>query len=90
MSWILNINQVASPIQPVAAPARQAATARPVARTAERDTLEVSNVALARAFELSSLRIAKTASVRAQIDAGTFETPERLNGTVTHLLDILG
>ncbi len=36
-----------------------------------------------------SLRLAKTNAIRAEIDAGTYETPERIRGTVERLLDII-
>lgn len=56
------------------------------------DTVEISPraSALARAAEASSLRIARTNAIRAQIASGTFETPERIEGTITKLLDVIG
>jgi len=38
----------------------------------------------------SSFRAARLAAIRGEIDAGTFETPERLDGAVSRLIDILG
>lgn len=55
------------------------------------DLIEFSVVgkALAVAFEHSSLRAAKAAAIRAEISNGTFETPERIKGTVDRLLDVI-
>jgi len=36
-----------------------------------------------------SLRLARANAIRAEIDAGTYETPERIRGTVERLLDII-
>ena len=56
------------------------------------DTVEFSRrgTSLARAVEKSSLRIARTRAIRAEIVEGTFETRERINGTVERLLDVIG
>ena len=60
--------------------------------TAYRDSVEISPSAnaLARASEESSLRLARTRAIRAEIENGTYETRERIEGTVKHLLDIIG
>ena len=54
------------------------------------DTVEISPTAraLVNAVERSSLRIARTHSIRAEIKNGTFETPKRIAGTVARLLDV--
>ncbi len=90
MNWIINISEATPLIRPVATPAPPAAAARPVVRAVGRDTFEFSIAALTRAVERSSLRIAKTEAIRAEIDVNTFETPERIEGTVTRLLDVIG
>jgi hypothetical protein len=36
------------------------------------------------------LRIARICEIRAEIKAGTFLTPERIDGTIERLLEILG
>jgi len=56
------------------------------------DSVEISPRAraLARASEASSLRLARTRAIRAEIANGTYETPERIEGTVNHLLDVIG
>jgi len=55
------------------------------------DTVEISPTAraLANAVERSSLRIARTHAIRAEIESGTFETPKRIAGTVARLLDVI-
>lgn len=57
----------------------------------DRDTVEVSGraTALAYAVEKSSLRLARTRAVRAEIMAGTYETQERIDGTVERILDVI-
>lgn len=45
--------------------------------------------AVSRAADQSSFRIARTAAVREEIASGTYETPERIEGTVDRILDIL-
>ncbi len=57
----------------------------------DHDVIELSVVgkAFAVAFGHSSLRAAKAAAIRAEISNGTFETPERINGTVERLLDVI-
>ncbi len=89
MSAIINIG-AHLPVTPVG-PATTASP-RPVARNGtSKDVVEFSvrGEALARAVEESSLRIARARAVRAEIEAGTYETPERLAGTVERLLDII-
>ncbi len=89
MSAIINIGSLL-PVTPVN-PATTASP-RPVSRVgADRDVVEfsVQGEALARAVKESSLRIAKTRAIRAEIEAGTYETRERLSGTVERLLDII-
>jgi hypothetical protein len=56
------------------------------------DMVELSpaGLALSRAGVQSPPRLARISEVRAAIKAGTFETPERMNGTVERLLEILG
>lgn len=89
MSAIIDIG----PLLPVT-PANPATTSTPRSTSRigdERDVVEFSaqGRALARAVRESSLRIAKTRAIRAEIEAGTYETPERIQGTVQRLLDVL-
>ena len=56
------------------------------------DTLELSptSIALSRADVQSYLRTAQICEIRAEIKAGTFLTPERMDGIVERFLEILG
>ena len=55
------------------------------------DTVEISPTAraMAGAAEKSSLRLARTRAIRAEIENGTYETPERIERTAARLLDLL-
>lgn len=57
----------------------------------ESDTIELSDrgIALAKAANDSTLRIARIAAIRAEIEADSYETPARIYGTVDRLLDII-
>ena len=91
MSSIINISNYLNTY----APAQQSnwSESSRSARTApgSGDQLELSPAAetLARATGESSLRLAHVAAIRAELAAGTFETPERINGTVDRLIDVL-
>ena len=69
----------AAPVQPQQAPART------------NDTVEISQVArlLSKVAEIPEVRAEKIASVRAQIEAGTYITPEKIDITVERLLQEL-
>lgn len=56
------------------------------------DRVEFSGTgrALAASHDASSYRQARVQAVREEIQAGTYETPERINGTVDRLLDVIG
>jgi len=41
------------------------------------------------ALEVSSFRAARTQAIRSEIANGTFETPERIQGTAERLLDVI-
>lgn len=58
----------------------------------ESDPVEFSRMGriLADAMETSSLRLAKIQALRSEIAEGTFETPERIEGTVDRLIRELG
>ena len=55
---------------------------------APRDEVEISEVGalLAKLGELPDMRVEKIAHLRAEIEQGSFETAERLEGTVERLL----
>jgi len=91
MSAIVNIENIYT-LLPYAREATGSSVQRSAALAAYKDTVEFSNIgrALARGVEQSSLRIARTRAIRAQIENGTYETPERINGTAQRLLDVIG
>jgi hypothetical protein len=70
----------------------KAITVQPPTGSPVEDIVELSaaGIALSRADVESRLRIAQIYEVRAEIKAGTFVTPERMDGTVERLLEILG
>lgn len=76
-------------LSPLALP--RPATFAPAIRDINAERIEVSSFgdALARAVETSSLRIARTRAIRAEIVAGIYETPERIHGTVERILDVI-
>jgi hypothetical protein len=87
MIEINNINRADwRPFSPAAAHAALS-FAQPAAAEAE---LTPFSKALLEATGGSSLRDARINAIRGEIKAGTFETPERLTGTVSRLLDLLG
>ena len=91
MSQITNIADLYL-TPPVTREAAQPAAVRAASDRLASDTVEFSRTgtSLARAVEESSLRIARTRAIRAEIAEGTFETSERINGTVARLLDVIG
>jgi hypothetical protein len=48
------------------------------------------SIALADAAAASSLRLARHEAIRAEIAAGTYLSPQRLEATIDRLLDVLG
>ena len=67
-------------------------TGQPPMGSPVKDIVELSpaGIALAQADVQSRLRIARICEIRAEIKAGVFLTPERMDGTVERLLEILG
>ena len=57
--------------------------------SAAADRVELSEMGtfLSAIRDLPDIRVEKIAAVRAQVDAGTYETPEKVQATVTRLLD---
>ena len=90
MSEIINIASYSS-LAPVAREAPGPAARMPAYRTSDGDTAEFSRAAeaLARTTMESSFRLARTRAIRAEIENGTFVTPERIHGTVERLLDVI-
>jgi negative regulator of flagellin synthesis FlgM len=93
MSSINGINSV-NPIRPAAQPvSRPASTepAEPAAPMRASDRLELSSAGhLMHTLRTSNdIRMDKVASIRAHIEAGTYETPEKLAIAIERLLDDL-
>lgn len=91
MSVILNVGYAHSPPpRGVAKTGTQGAhdTAPMRAKT---DRLELSRAgeALAQAVDTSSFRLAQLHAIRTEIHNGTYETRERIEGTVRRLLDVI-
>ena len=57
----------------------------------EEDKIEISSLARVRSRELesSSFNLARLQAIRAEIAAGTYETPARIEATALRLLDVL-
>lgn len=69
---------------------QQAAT--PMESSPIRDEVSISDAArlIAKVHEAPDIRQDRVTAIRAQIAAGTYETPERLGGAVARLLDEIG
>lgn len=67
-------------------------TGQPPRGSPVEDTVELSpaGIALSRAGVQSPPGLARISEIRAAIKAGTFETPERIDGTIERLLEMLG
>ena len=90
MSDVSNIGNVnALPSFLIVATRLSSQSTRP--STSAIDTLEISPTAraLAGAAEKSSLRIARSRAIRAEIENGTYETPARIERTAARILDLL-
>ena len=70
----------------------KAITVKPPTGSPVQDTVELSptGIAFSRADVQSRLRIVRIDEIRAEIKAGTFLAPERVDGTVERLLEIFG
>ena len=90
MGQIINISQAYRSALSIAPTPAETVRRPPADLAFEGDTAEFSRAALQRAVGLSSLRIATTAAIRTEIEDGTYETPERINGTIDRLLDVIG
>ena len=89
MSVILNITEADSAFRPT----KGAATtpSLPSSRPIPEDFFEFSSAAraMAQGVEASSMRLAQIRAIRMEIQSGNYETPERMAGTVSRLLDII-
>lgn len=92
----MQINRLASIHGPQAiqAPHRvqNAQPARPSQQVAGADQLDISPKAelLSRIREIPGIRADRVAEIRAQIDAGTYETAEKLSTALDRLFDEIG
>ena len=79
-------------LAPVGLSTEKAITGKPQTGSLVKDTVELSpaGIALSRADVRSCVRRARILDIRAEIKAGTFLTPERIDGAIERLLDILG
>ncbi len=94
MSEIINIGNLSAHFAPVHSFVQPATQPQPAsAEVSERsDSVEISRLGrtLSEVMTQSSLRLAKINAIRTQIAEGTFETPERIHGTVNRLIDVIG
>ena len=88
---ISNVSNIL-PIRP-AGPATSAPPVTSIPRYAApaQDTVEFSPLgrAMARAAAESTMRLAQINAIRSEIQDGTYDTPERIRGTVARLLNSL-
>lgn len=89
MSVILNIGEADSTFRP--AKALAITPSLPSAHQIPEDIFEFSGAAraMAQGVERSSLRLAQIRAIRTEIESGSFETPERIAGSVSRLLDVI-
>ncbi len=90
MAEITNISN----ITPIAVRSRESypqSVGRQTATQGIEDRVEISEAGrvLARHEDASSYRRARVEAVRQEIDAGTYVTPERIQGTIDRLLELL-
>ena len=92
MSEILNISNAYASLASTRLAPPEAGPAISQTLLPSGDTLELSRLGrtLSAAAAQSSFSIARTRAIRAEIQSGTYETPERIQGTVTRLVDVLG
>lgn len=84
----------ASPIRPISptSPSRPAGDANPAAESqplSPRDEVEISSAGdmLERLNQSSEIRAERLAQIRAAIEAGEYETPEKLEAALQKMLD---
>ena len=92
MSGIINIGNYLPAASASYANLGTAITAGATTEASGVDSVEISRAGrlLARTEDMSSYQIARLRAIRVEIEIGTFETPERLSGTVDRLLDVIG
>ncbi|MCO6435897.1 MAG: flagellar biosynthesis anti-sigma factor FlgM [Phycisphaerae bacterium] len=65
-------------------------TASPSEASGDRVEISSAGRELAESLDKSTFRQARVNAIRESIQAGTYETPERINGTAEKLLNVLG
>ena len=89
----MNINGVGnnSPIQKIVTnPVQKQVPAESVKQHPVTDRLEVSGMShLLKTLKTNDVRMDKIAAIKSQIEAGTYETEQKLNAAVDRLLDDL-
>jgi len=90
MSAIANIDSIYQ-LPPLSGKPAASTSARASIHEIRGDVAEISELgrAMARSVEESSLRLAYTRAIRAQIENGTYETAERIDATAQRLLDVI-
>jgi anti-sigma28 factor (negative regulator of flagellin synthesis) len=76
---------ISNPVQK-STPAEAAGLATP---TGPVDSLDLSGVGQPAALQADNIRADKVAAIRQQLDAGTYETDDKINGAVDKLLNEL-
>jgi len=96
MSAIINVGSIYPSVPPVAitasaAKASSTEAAAEAAGSAPGDSVEISpfGQALSQAADQSSLSLARIHAIRSEIENGSFETQQRIDGTVSRLLEFL-
>ncbi len=92
MSAIIDIGRIYPFPSPVQGRTAAASPLQTASGTSDGDTVELSGLgrALARGVDESSFRIARVRAIKAEVNAGIYETPQRIDGTAARLLDVLG
>ena len=89
MSEILPVGGSAPPIAIRLGTVRIEPSARPVTQPPPKEAPLRFDEELQKVLSQTSFRLARLRAVRADIEAGTFETKERIQGTVGRLIDVL-
>ena len=90
----MNVNNIgaSSPVQKIVSnPIQKSIPANPPANTPATDRLQLSGVShLLAALKTNGIRTDKVSAIKAQIEAGTYETEDKLDAASSKLLDELG
>lgn len=91
MSFLVNVDHPGLPLRPSARVSHPSPSDGGRFQSLPPDRVEFSELGrqLADSSPSSSLRIARVQAIRNEIAAGVYETPERIEGVVSRLLDVL-